>query len=177
MVEFFYALVSIAGIILSYYLGIRREKIRQSLIVRSQMLDPIDKWLSSAEEQVSMLSDTIVAINQGLSGPTMYNMEERLQAAKSMSQQTNRLYGILKSDSLKTKQTAKNSDVLNSVIKYIDDTIKYQILPLGSQIISASNSNLPIDEHINKGLTIKIDIDEKLQRAYELIARIRRALT
>lgn len=102
MVEFFYALVSIAGIILSYYLGIRREKIRQSLIVRSQMLDPIDKWLSSAEEQVSMLSDTIVAINQGLSGPTMYNMEERLQAAKSMSQQTNRLYGILKSDSLKT---------------------------------------------------------------------------
>lgn len=75
------------------------------------------------------------------------------------------------------KQTAKNSDELNSVIKYIDDTIKYQILPLGSQIISASNSNLPIDEHINKGLTIKIDIDEKLQRAYELIARIRRALT
>ena len=75
------------------------------------------------------------------------------------------------------KQTAENSDELNSVIRYIDETIKDQLLPLEPQIVSASNRNQPIDEHIKKGLKIKIDIDEALQRAYELIARIRRALT
>ena len=177
MVDFFYALITIAGIILGYYLGIRREKIRQSLIVRSQMLDPIDKWLSGAEEMVGILSDTIVAISQGLSRPTMYDMDERKQAAKSMSQQSNRLFGILKSDSLKTKQTAENSDELNLVIRRIDDTIKTQLLPLELQIVSASNRNKPIDEHIERGMEIKTDIDELLQRAHELISRIRRALT
>ena len=170
-------LLGIVGIILSYFLGVRQEKRRQSLIVRSQMLIPIEDWLTKAEELIGILSDTIVSISQGLPLPVMYDLEERKEVYKYLSQHYNKTLGILCSDSLKTKETAKYSEELDLLIRYIEERIRNQVLPLESQIVEASNLNHPTNIHILEGFSIKQDMDKRFMKAHEIIARIRTSLT
>ena len=75
---------TVLGSIISFLLGTRREKKKQSLIIRSQLLEPIEEWLQGAEKMIGIFYDTIITLVQGLPYPMTYNPEERRIATQIM---------------------------------------------------------------------------------------------
>jgi len=66
-------LIAIIGIastllsgIISFTLGQRAERQKQSLLVRAKILKPIDEWLKGGEKMVSIFSYTISSVAQKL---------------------------------------------------------------------------------------------------------------
>ena len=62
-------LISILGVastllsgLLSFVLGQRFERQRQTLTIRSEMLKPIEEWLHGAERMIGILGDTLSSV-------------------------------------------------------------------------------------------------------------------
>src|SRR5450759_2500483 len=106
--------LSFAGALLSgtigHVLGQRAERRRQSLVIRAEMLKPIDEWLKGAEKIVGIFSDTLASIRLNMRQPVSYNFDERRKASNFMAETNNEVFGIIESRSLhirKTKRSAK----------------------------------------------------------------------
>ena len=80
MSELLIAILGVAGTLLSglifFVLGQGVERQKQSLIIRSEMLIPIEKRLKGAEKMVSILGDTASAIAHNLLKPVNYHLNE-----------------------------------------------------------------------------------------------------
>ena len=57
-----------------FILGQRSERRKQSLHVRSKMLDPIELWLDGAEKISGILGDTLTSIQAGSPLPISYDL-------------------------------------------------------------------------------------------------------
>jgi hypothetical protein len=68
---------SVLGIVIGNVLGRRAERQQQTMLIRAEMLKPIEEWLQGAEKLIGMLSDTLSAVVQNISLPLMYDFEER----------------------------------------------------------------------------------------------------
>ena len=108
------AILGIAGTLLSgiisFVLGQRAERQKQTLLIKAETLKPIDEWLKGAEKMVGIFSDTISAITLNLRLPVNYDFDERRKASNFMAEKTNEALGIITSGSFqtgKTKQLAK----------------------------------------------------------------------
>jgi len=145
MSELLIAILGVSGTLLSgiisFVLGQRAERQKQSLVIRSEMLIPIEEWLKGAEKMVGILGDTASAIALNLPTPVNYNLDERRKASTFMSENTNAVLGILDSKSLQTRSTKRLTNELEMVISRLDQAIKFQLLPMESEIISRANSN------------------------------------
>jgi len=145
MSELLIAILGVSGTLLSgiisFVLGQRAERQKQSLVIRSEMLIPIEEWLKGAEKMVGILGDTASAIALNLPTPVNYNLDERRKASTFMSENTNAVLGILDSKSRQTRSTKRLTNELEMVISRLDQAIKFQLLPMESEIISRANSN------------------------------------
>lgn len=113
------ALISILGVagmllsgVLSFVLGKRSERKRQSLAVRAEMLRPIEDWLRGTERMIAILGDTLTSVMLNTPLPAMYDLEERRKAAQFMSERRNVVFGILQSKALQTGRVKKQSNWL-----------------------------------------------------------------
>ena len=177
-------LITILGIlgsllsgIISFVLGQRAERKKQSLIIRSEMLKPIEEWLKGAEKMVGILGDTVSAIALNLHSPVNYNFDERRKASRFMSENTNIVIGILDSKELQTYRNKNLATELEKTIKNLDQAIKFHLLPLENEIVSRANANTLTEEFMLQPLNLKLKIDSDLQRAYKLISELKTSFT
>ena len=174
-------ILSIAGVLLSgtisFVLGQRAERNKQSLLIRAEMLAPINEWLKGAEKMVGILADTMssVALNAPL--PVHYNFDERLKASNFMSEKTNEVMGIISSGSLKTRKTRRLEKDLKQVIMELDQLIKFELLPRESEIVGRYKAGSLSEKYMLETGKVKLHIDSLLQQAYSLVARIKSKLT
>ena len=103
---------TLLGVIVGHVLGQRAERQKQSLIIRAEMLKPIEEWLKGAEKIVGILSDTMASILNDLPLPISYNMDERRRANNFMAEKTNEVFGILTSRELQIGRTKKSAKEL-----------------------------------------------------------------
>jgi hypothetical protein len=163
--------------LIGFVFGKRYERQKQALIIRSDMLKPIEEWLAGAERLIGMFYDTLVSINANSQFPKMYSFEERIKANQFISEKTNIMLGILESESLKTRQTQKLVSQLHKTIVKLDGLIKYQLLPLESQVADTPLNSMLSPEFADKVMVLKIELDTLMQSAHSLIAKIKVKLT
>ncbi len=171
------ALLGFAGtllaVIVSYALGQRAERKKQSLFIRSEMLRPIEEWLKGAEKLVRILGERVNAVVLDPAASSGGDAEERRAAANFMSENTNIVIGILDSKSLQTTRTRKLAAELEISILTIEQAVKYQLLPIESEIVGKSGLS---QETLRQVGELKLKMENELQNAYKLIANIKTSL-
>jgi hypothetical protein len=177
-------LITLLGIIspiltslIGFVLGKRYERHKQALIIRSEMLKPIEEWLSGAEKMIGIFSDTLVSVTMNSSLSVTYSLDERRKAAQFMSEKTNIVLGILNSKSLQIWQTRKTAKQLHETIIALDALIKYQLLPLDMQISGTPTNDILSPGLVAKVSNLKTQLDVLLQSAHSLTAKIKLSLT
>jgi hypothetical protein len=167
---------TLLAVIISYALGQRAERKKQSLFIRSEMLKPIEDWLKGAEKLVRLLGDKIHAMVLDQADPSSNDFEERRRAAIFISENTNIVIGILDSKSLQTPRTRKLAAELEISILTIEQAVKYQLLPAESEIIGQTRKQALTQETIRQAGELKLKLENELQNAYKLIANIKTSL-
>ena len=175
------ALLGLLGLLLTsvvgFVLGKRAERQKQSLLIRSQMLTPVEEWLEGAERISGILADTLSSVTAGSPMPVGYDFEERKKSYRYMGENTNKVMGILDSKSLRTLRTWRKTKRLGSVILEIDSLLKYAMLPRESEILDRDMQGNLTNEFMLETGAIKLRADMLFQEAYSLISRIRTSLT
>jgi len=181
MAEAFISILGLAGTLLagviSFILGQRWERQRQSLLIRAQMLIPIEEWLRGAERMIGILGDTMTSVIAQSPLPVTYDLEERRKATQFMIERTNVVLGILQSNSLRTGQTKKLAKQLADTITVLDNKIKYVLLPLDDEVLSRSLRRTITREFLIQTGETKLKLESDVQQAYSLIAQLKTALT
>jgi len=175
------AILGVAGTLLSglvmFVVGQRWERKKQSLLIRAQMLDPIRDWLRGVERFNGIVDDTLVSVSTGFAAPQTYDFEERRKSAQFMIENTNQVLGILNSGSLSTGSTRGIAEQLATLILELDRQVKHELLPLDGEILDRSAQKQLSHEFVLRVGNLKTAIDSKVQRSYELLARVKTALT
>jgi hypothetical protein len=175
------ALLALAGSLLSgivgHTLGQRAERSRQAVAARVALLAPIEEWLSGASKLVGILGDTLSTVSLGLPGPLSYDFPERLATTKFMGEHTNITLGIMSSEALSTRHTRWLARHLASVVDEIDQLLKYQLLPIESEILERGTNKRLDEPFVLKVGSLKLRLDALLKDAHSTIARIRTELS
>ena len=176
MAEIISILASLFTALLGFLLGQFAERRKQSVTVRSEMLKPIEEWLSGAEKFNGILGDTLSSVVANNPLPVIYNLEERRRIIQFMIERSNVVFGILQSDSLKTWSTKRSVKRLTEIIALIDQVLKTQLLPLDNEIHERSRSNGMTQEFMARVGQVSIGFGGLIQTAYSLIATIKTTL-
>mgnify|MGYP001591673011 FL=1 len=176
MTELFSVVASIFTALLGFLLGQYAERRKQSLAVRSEMLKPIEEWLTGAEKFNGILGDTLSSVVNDLPLPTIYSLEERRKTSQFMIEKSNIAFGILQSNSLKTWQTRKLSKELTETIKLIDGIIKTRLLPIENEMLERSRAGMLTQEFMIQVGQVKLGLDGLVQKAHSLISKIKTSL-
>ena len=163
--------------VISFTLGLRAERKKQTLMIKAEMLKPINEWLKGAEKILSIFSDTLSSIVQNMPLPMNYDFDERKKAYNFMAEKTNEVLGIVASESLRTRKSKKLANELTEVILTLDRVIKFEILPKESEIVDRSNRGALSTNFVRDAGQLKLQVDSLLQRAYSLEAQIKTSLT
>jgi len=147
------------------------------MLIRSEMLKPIEEWLTGVEKMIGMFSDTLASISMNSQLPMMYSLEERSKAAQFIGEKTNLMLGILDSESLRTRQTQKLVAQLHKTIIKLDELIKTQLIPLDIQVSSTPMNDVLSQNLVDKVMLLKIELDTLMRSAHSLIAQIKVKLT
>jgi hypothetical protein len=164
---------TLLAVVISYALGQRAERKKQSLFIRSEMLKPIEEWLSGAGKLVRILGETVNAVVLDQAFPSGGDADERRRAANFMSENSNLVIGILDSKSLQTPRTRKLAAELEISILTIEQAVKYQLLPVESEIVGKPGLS---QEALRQAGELKLKLENELQNAYKLIANIKTSL-
>lgn len=176
MTEIISILASLFTALLGFLLGQYAERRKQSLTVRSEMLKPIEEWLTGAEKFNGILGDTLSTVLNDLPLPTIYNLEERRMVSQFMIEKSNIAFGVLQSNSLKMWQTRKLAKELSETIKSIDEIIKTRLLPMENEILERSKAGMLTLEFMTQVGQVKLGLDGLVQKAHSLISKIKTSL-
>ena len=176
MNEIFGLVASAFTALLGFLLGQYAERRKQSLAVQSDMLKPIEEWLSGAEKFNGILGDTFVSVMNGMSAPSVYNLEERRKISQFMIEKSNIMFGVLESKSLKTWQTRKLTEELSKTLSLTDRIIKTRLLPMDNEILERSKAGRITQDFMEKTAQVKFELDALIQKAYSLISKIKISL-
>ena len=168
---------TLLSVIVSFGLGQRAEKIKQSLLIRAEMLKPIDEWLKGAEKMVGIFSDTMASIALNMPLPVNYNFTERRNASNFMAEKTNQVLGVITSNILQTSKTKLSAKELSETIRQIDNLIKFELLPRESDLVDRSNNKTLTKGNMLEAGSLKLQLDTLLQKAHSIVAQIKTSLT
>ncbi len=137
------------------------------------MLDTIKEYLQGAERFVGILSDTLASISTGSPGPVLYSLEERRVSARTMSERSNQILGILASKGLNTRKTKRDANSLAALVRAVDSELKDELLPLDLEIQDRALTGRLDPAFVARVAQFKLEMDRRLQDAHRLIARIK----
>lgn len=163
--------------LIGFILGKRHERQKQALIIRSEMLKPIEEWLTGVERIVGIFSDTLASVNMNSQFPIMYDFDERKKATQFISEKTNIMLGILESETLQIRPTQMMVKQLQTTIVKLDSLVKYQLMPLETQISTTPMNHVLSPTLVDKVIVLKIELDTLIRLAHSLIAKIKVKLT
>ena len=166
----------ITGIII-FTLGQHAERKKQSLLIRADMLKPLNEWLKGAEKIIGIFSDTISTVIHDLPSPINYDFVERKRAFNYMAEKTNEVLGIISSNCLQTTKSKKFAEELSDVIITLDRVIKNDVLQKESEIVFRSTNGTLSNSYLHEAGHLKLQVDSLLQKAYSLEAQIKTIFT
>ncbi len=169
------AILATAVSLFSFIAGKIYEQRHQSLAIKAKMLIPIEEWIEGIEKIVLVLADTVAVSTTGNLLLLTYGIDDRQQIARLITEKTNRVLGIIKSNSLRTWQTRNLLEQLSSRILALDSQIKYVLLPLDLQIFNSIPEGSVTKESIIDALALKDHLDTQIQEVHSLIAKIKTA--
>jgi hypothetical protein len=152
--------------LLSFFLGQRSERQKQALVIRVQMLNPIEEWLGGADKMIGIVGDTLSTVIGGFDLPITYNLEERRMAAQFMTEKTNIVLGILDSKSLQVRRAKGPAKMLAETILSIDNLIKNQLLPIENEILDRAQRNDIKPDFLQNVVNIKNLGDTLIQKSH-----------
>ena len=167
---------TLLSVIVSFVLGQRAEKSKQSLVIRAEMLKPIDEWLKGAEKMVGIFSDTMASIALNTPLPVNYDFTERRNASNFMAEKTNQVLGVIESNILQTSRTKLLAKEISETIRQIDNLIKFELLPRENSLIERSNNRTITKGDMLEAGSLKLQLDSLLQKAHSLVAKIKTSL-
>jgi hypothetical protein len=173
LLTIFVAVMGLLSTVIGFVLGQRLEKHKQTMVIKSNLLLPIEDWLNGAERMNGMLGDTVGAISAGLPIPVIYNFEERRTIQQKMSEGTNKVLGILLSESLLTRQNKKQVNTLSENIGQISQILQRELLPLENEISALGNKGQITDEMRNSVISVNGKLNLLLFASHSLIAKIK----
>jgi hypothetical protein len=175
-------LVAVLGIVgtllsgtVSFVLGKRWERGRQLLLVRAEMLKPIDEWLGGIERMIGIFADTMVTVGTDSPLPLTYDLEERRKTAQFLSEKTNAVLGILESNALATRRTKRTALELTETIQSIDAQTKYVLIQLDLEVLNRSNRGILTTDFLIQAGETKLKLEQQVRRAHSLIAKLKTA--
>lgn len=163
--------------IITFFLGQRWERHRQSLIIRSQMLQPIEQWLQGAERMIGIVGDTVISVTLNSAQPVTYNLEERRRAAQAMIEKSNIVIGILQSNSLRIWTTRKLAGQLADTIMYIEYQLKQVLVPLDIGILEHDLAGTLTRDFLTDVGEVNAKLQMEIRKAHMLIAQLKTAFT
>jgi hypothetical protein len=150
------------------------DNLQESTVI--PLLETISNWLGGIDKFISVLGDTLTSVAIGSATPLIYDLEERGELAKFMSENSNAVLGIVDSDALMTKNDQESGLELAKVIKDIDDLVKYRLLPLDHEILDRASQG-PLPESFAKEVgEFKLQLERKVRRAHSLLASIKSSI-
>lgn len=150
------------------------DNLQESTVI--PLLETISNWLGGIDKFISVLGDTLTSVAIGSATPLIYDLEERGELAKFMSENSNAVLGIVDSDALMTKNDQESGLELAKVIKDIDGLVKYRLLPLDHEILDRASQG-PLPESFAKEVgEFKLQLERKVRRAHSLLARIKSSI-
>jgi hypothetical protein len=174
------AILGVVGTLLagtvSFVLGKRWERKQQLLLVRAQMLAPIEEWLGGIERIIGIFGDTMVSVGTDSPLPLTYNLEERRETAQFLSEKTNVVLGILESDVLVTRGTKRVATELIETVRSIDGQVKYVLLQLDFEILDQSNRGTLTTGFLIQAGEMKLELEKLVRKAHSLIAKLKTSL-
>ena len=173
LLTIFVAVMGLLSTVIGFVLGQRLEKHKQTMVIKSNLLLPIEDWLNGAERMNGMLGDTVSAISSGLPIPIIYNFEERRIIHQKMSEGTNKVLGILQSEGLLTRNNKKQINTLSENIGQISQILQRELLPL-ENAISGLGEKRQIPEELRRGvISVNGKLNVLLFASHSLIAKIK----
>jgi len=181
MDEILLGILGFVGILLSVVLGRilgqRSERRKQSLAIRSDMLNPVKSWLSGVEKFIGILGDTLSSISIPSPLPLTYDFEERRQGAQFMIENTNEVLGILDSKTLRVRNARNEVDVLKSIIVELNNRLKFELLPLDHEILKRAQTQRIDEAFIRQVGETKLSMEAQVRECYSLLAKIKTKYT
>lgn len=140
------------------------------------ILDSISNWLGGVEKFIAVLGDTLTSVAIGSSKPIIYDLQERGELSKFMSENTNEILGIVESDALITKHDQKSGPEMSKIVKEIDELVKYHLLPLDHEILDRASQGTLSEPFVREIGEFKLRLEKKVRRAHSLLANIRASI-
>ena len=163
--------------VLGFFLGRKAERAAQSVAVKASLLETVRVWLTGVEKFVGILGDTLTSVSSGSPQPVLYSLEERRKSAQEMTERTNEVLGILRSQSLARGRTRHDATALAQLVDALDRSVKYELLPLDLEVMDRARDRKLDHEFATKVAAFKLGMDRRLQEAHQLVARIKSNLS
>ena len=177
MPEIITDLLPILTLLAGFIFGQLAEKRKQALSVRSEMLRPIEEWLAGVEQLNGMVGDTLTTLLSSSPTPIMYNLEERLKINKSMIEQSNRVFGILESNALRTWSTRKLVHQLRGIMHQLESEIRDNLAHVGTEMFERVRTQNFTEEFGIEIFQRASRLNSRVREAYSLISKIKTSLT
>ena len=165
----------LSGVIF-FVLGKRYERHQQTLLIRAEMLKPVEEWLEGVEKMNGIFGDTLSSIVLNSPFPITYNYDERRKAAQFMSEKTNRVLGILQSKSLQTSKTIGLAKQLSETINDLNNLLIFKLLPKDNEILDRGYGRDLSPDFVAQITALKQEIDSEVKNAYSLVAQMKTSL-
>ena len=177
LILIFVAIMGLLSSVICFVLGQRFERHKQTMIIKTNLLLPIEEWLNGAERMSSMFGDTVNTIEAGIPIPMIYNFEERRTLYQKMSEGTNKVLGILESEGLLTGKNRKQVEKLSENIGEISHLLQRVILPLENEITRLSTTEKLSADQKTRVVAVSQNIGVLLFASHSIIAKLKTQYT
>jgi hypothetical protein len=127
--------------ILTFFAGRSFERHKLAQANRLKLLEPVEEWVNNTSRFVGIIGDDVSAVGAGLQHPIIYNPDDRRSVGKSLSENKERVLGVLKSNVLNTRSTRKISKRLSGLVDQLTSLIERDLIQADVRLLDKMNQN------------------------------------
>jgi hypothetical protein len=170
------ALIGVGGLVIGALLGRMYQKRKDSLKARANMLKPVEEWIEQVSRLISIVNDEQVAITQGLISPTMYGAEDRVNTAKALGENKEKVMGILDAKVFNTWGTKKVSKKFMKLIPDLSRVIETSYLQIYYRLLDKVEKRGDIGIEIVEMISVTVLVRGYIQEAHKFLAKLKAGL-
>lgn len=159
--------------ILTFFAGRSFERYKLAQANRIKLLEPIEDWVERASRLVGIVGDDVSAVASGLLAPTTYSARDRLETGKSLGENKDKVFGILKSKALTTRGTRVVSARLSDLIIQLSMLIEQEYLQADLRLLDKMNLKQDPTAEIMTILTATSTINMLVQEIHACLSQLK----
>ena len=167
-----WAIPIIVGI-LTFFAGRAFERYKLAQANRIKLLEPIEEWVDLASRLVGIVGDDILAVSSGFLSPTTYSAQDRLETARSLGENKDKVFGILKSTALTTRGTRQLATRLSDLIGQLSESIEQKYLRADLHLLDKMNLKQDPSADIMTLLSATSVINTQIQEIHACLSQLK----